>query len=265
MSGRCIDFKKTIIYGPVNSRRLGQSLGVNLLPTRYKACPFNCVYCQYGHTTPMGFLVETSGTDMPTPGEVLAALEEGLRNHPEPDYITFSGNGEPTLHPRFPDILREVGAVRNRLAPGAKLALLTNGAFLSNPGVRDALSLLDVTFLKLDAGDERTFQRYNRPHREIRFPELVSLFKTLDPIVIQTLFSGGKTGNTDEGALKAWMEKIGEIRPVECQIYSLDRPSEDRRLIKLTKSQLLDIKDKTEAKTAIPVRVFHREESWKQT
>jgi len=256
MTRHLLQLQNDIIYGPINSRRLGSSLGLNILPTSYKACPFNCAYCQYGFTPSHGFMTESDGRDMPTLSEVEKALWGALDEYPSVSYITFSGNGEPTLHPDFGNIVDAVKKIRDDAAPQAKVAILSNSALVYKLEVRDALSRLDVRFMKLDAGDEDTFRRFNRPHKSLDFNSIIDGLKMLENIYIQALFAGGEYGNFNDKAIDSWIEKIGEIKPIACHIYSLDRPTADGRLTLINRADLLKIKELTEKSVNIPVSVF---------
>jgi wyosine [tRNA(Phe)-imidazoG37] synthetase (radical SAM superfamily) len=256
LKGETLKLKKTIIYGPVNSRRLGSSLGLNILPTGYKACPFNCAYCQYGFTGGMGHVVDSDGADMPGVEEVVAALKKAFEEYPSVSYITFSGNGEPTLHPDFLNIVREVKKLKDGINPGIRLAILSNSSLVYKAEVREGLALLDARFMKLDTGDEATFQRFNRPREGISLEKIVSGLKQLENIIIQSLFAGGESGNSDKRSIDCWIEKIGEIRPMECHIYSLDRPAADRSLVQIDREGLTEIKRKTDERVGVSVKVF---------
>jgi wyosine [tRNA(Phe)-imidazoG37] synthetase (radical SAM superfamily) len=256
MTRYLLQLQDGIIYGPVDSRRLGASLGLNILPVQYKACPFNCAYCQYGFTPSNGYISESDGRDLPSVDDIKTALEDALEEYPSVSYITFSGNGEPTLHPDFSKIVDVVKKIKDNVAPSAKEAILSNSALVHRAETRDALMKLDVRFMKLDAGDENTFRRFNRPHKDISYDQMVNGLKQLEDIYIQTLFAGGEYGNCNDDAVEKWIEKIGEIKPLGCHIYSLDRPSADGRLTLVDREGLLEIKERTEALTKIPVAVF---------
>ena len=259
MSLEPLKLKQGIIYGPVNSRRLGSSLGLNILPFKYKACPFNCVYCQYGYTGKKGHTFHPDETLLPSIDEISFALKGALKDYPLVSYITFSGNGEPTIHPRFTDIVDQVKKIRNSFNPDIRLSILSNSALVNRNEVREGLMKLDARFMKLDVGDEELFLRYNRPLPEIRFAEILCGLKSLNDIIIQSLFAGGPNGNVSGEAIPKWIDRIGEIRPRECHIYSLDRPSADRSLVKLGREYLEQIRSDAEFRTGVPVRVFERE------
>lgn len=258
MSPQPLKLKPGIIYGPVNSRRLGSSLGLNILPFWYKACPFNCLYCQYGYTGARGHTVSLEERGLPSESDVTHALEEALDDYPLVSYLTFSGNGEPTLHPRFSRIVDAVKKVRDRFNPGIKVAILSNSALIGNEEVREGLKKFDICYMKLDVGDEDLFRRFNRPHPEIDYETIVNGLKSLGDIAIQSLFAGGPNGNATEEAIAVWINRIAEIKPRECHIYSLDRPAADRTLTALYRDDLEKIKYQAEKLSAVTVKVFER-------
>ncbi len=239
-----IPLQKGIIYGPVSSRRLGRSLGINLLPTDVKICSFNCLYCQYGWTK----VHERKPGDehsWHSVTEVRQAVKEALQTiSPPPAYLTFSGNGEPTLHPQFPEIVDEIIKLRDRFSPVSKTAILSNSSTVSDEKVRPSLSKLDVPIMKLDAGLSRTFKRYNRPNSGIVLEQIVEGLKQLQDITIQTLFSGGTAGNYHPENIEAWLEKIQNISPADVQLYTLDRPFPGKNIEPVNQIQLNEIKNK---------------------
>jgi len=145
-----------IIYGPIHSRRLGRSFGINLMPKNLKVCSFDCIYCQYGKTTE--HTLSPSLTELPTVQEVLDKVERAFKKPRTIEFLTFSGNGEPTLHPDFLEIVQGVYHLKNRLRADTKLVILSNSSCVSNPDVLEALGLMDVAMMKLDVGDQATFQ-----------------------------------------------------------------------------------------------------------
>lgn len=258
MSTQPLKLKPGIIYGPVNSRRLGSSLGLNILPFRYKACSFNCLYCQYGFTGARGHTVWLEEREFPSESDVTHALEEALNEYPLVSYLTFSGNGEPTLNPRFSRIVDAVKKVRDRFNPEIKVAILSNSALIGNDEVREGLKKLDFRYMKLDVGDKALFQRFNRPHPEVDFETIIKGLQALGGITIQSLFAGGPNGNAGEKAVNAWISRIAEIKPQECHIYSLDRPAADRTLTPLSRDDLERIKYQAEKISGVTVKVFER-------
>jgi len=158
--------------------------------------------------------------------------------------------------PAFAEIVDEIKKVKNKIAPQARLAILSNSALVDKEPIRLALAELDDRFMKLDTGDEETFKRYNRSHKSITFDSIVEGLKKMDSIVIQTLFTGGEHGNTSDKQISAWIEKIAEIKPLACHIYSIDRPFPDGKLEITDKAGLTRIKELTEVKTGIPIQVY---------
>lgn len=223
-----IELQSEIIYGPVNSRRLGSSLGINLMPTSSKTCSFNCIYCQYGQTFQKIAGIPFYIGGLPFPDEVSSFLEEKFKSSQETkyDYITFSGNGEPSLHPQFEEIVKIVKGLRDKFAPQSKLAILSNASTLERDSVQRAIRELDLPVMKLDAGDEETFLKINQPHPSVRFENLVRNLKITKGIAIQTMFIDGEVENSSEDCLRSWLTRIKEIQPKAVQIYSLSRPAE---------------------------------------
>jgi wyosine [tRNA(Phe)-imidazoG37] synthetase (radical SAM superfamily) len=235
--------KTGIIYGPVHSRRLGRSLGINILPAKKKVCPFDCVYCQYGWTDCYASTIPST-LYLPDKDEVKQALEKTLREMKEPPaYITLSGNGEPTLHPDFDGMVDELNDIRNRLAPLAKTAILSNSALVTEQPIRRSLAKLDKRIMKLDCGSLQVFQRYNQPCSGIDLEKITQGLVELENIIIQALFSSGETGNLDSENIDAWVERLKRINPEAVQLYTLDRDYPDKKLKAATKKDLSWVKD----------------------
>jgi wyosine [tRNA(Phe)-imidazoG37] synthetase (radical SAM superfamily) len=227
--------KPGIIYGPVASRRLGFSLGINLLPPREKPCTFDCAYCQYGWTP----RPPSPDDAFPSVDAVRGALEAALAALPVPPaFLTFSGNGEPTTHPAFAEVVRAVCAVRDRVLPSARVAVLSNSTRVGDPRVRQALDLLDARIMKLDAGTEAVFQRYCRPLEPITLDAIVAGLAALSAVTLQALFTGGPGGNADAEHVRAWARKVAAIAPVATQIYTLERDWPSRELRPLSLQEL---------------------------
>jgi wyosine [tRNA(Phe)-imidazoG37] synthetase (radical SAM superfamily) len=246
-----------IVYGPVKSRRYGRSLGINVCPADYKLCSLNCVYCHYGHTETLAADVTPFEKDLPAYDDVIGAVEEALQSPMKLDVITFSGNGEPTLHPQFPELVDAVVDLRNRYRPGAKVALLSNSTGLAREDVRRSISRLDIPVFKLDTGTERAFARINRPAKGVRFDEIVCQLKTLRGIYIQTILIDGTPSNTHPDELLAYFELIRDIRPREVHIYSTDRPVADSRISKVDPDWLEDIASQIKEETGVTAVAFY--------
>lgn len=247
------------VFGPVHSRRLGLSLGVNLLPADGKLCTFDCLYCECGFN-----IDNRPKTPMPSRALVAERLEERIRaleaeGRPI-DAITFAGNGEPTMHPEFPAIAADTEAIRDRLAPNAKLCVLTNATNLLKPEVAAALERFDLPMLKLDAMDPGWVKRVNRPQRPHDPAAVVAAMKRFGAkCVVQTMFltgtaDGVSVDNTTDEFVKPWLEAVKAIRPKLVSIYSLDRDAPCSTLRKADQARLAEVGRLVEA-AGIPVQV----------
>jgi wyosine [tRNA(Phe)-imidazoG37] synthetase (radical SAM superfamily) len=236
-----------IIFGPIHSRRLGVSLGINLLPVTHKLCNFNCVYCECG----LNQVEKGSQKTLPTRHEVYEALEtkltEMLSHDQIPDVITFAGNGEPTLHPEFSEIVDDAILLRNKYVQTAAISVLSNSTMLHKPKVVDALKKVDQNIMKLDSGLLSTIKKLNQPTGNYNLQTISDQLKSFNgEVIIQTLFTHGEINgvsmdNTTEENLQAWVEIIGEILPKKVMIYSLDRDTPYQGLEKVSKEELLKI------------------------
>lgn len=219
MSG-LLALKEGPVYGPVHSRRLGRSLGINPLGGGAKTCSFDCGYCQYGHER----TTLAAPRLLPSVAEIREAVAGALARLPEPPaFLTFSGNGEPTLHPDFPALVTMLLELRDRHAPSARTAVLSNSSRVSVPEIHTALARLDVRIMKLDCGTEATFRRYNRPAPGLTLDTVVDALSNLGDVTVQALFTGGPGGNADPAEISAWLDGLDRIRPEAVQVYSLDR------------------------------------------
>jgi wyosine [tRNA(Phe)-imidazoG37] synthetase (radical SAM superfamily) len=251
-----------IVFGPIKSRRLGISLGINLLPIDKKYCTFNCIYCECGWTD------EDLRMDdrLPSRELVKAKLEEKLidlqKSGMAPDAITFAGNGEPTIHPQFPEILDDTVELRNKYFPEARVSVLSNASTLDKPTVFQALKKAGDSMLKLDAGTERTFQLINGPRSGIRLKTIVEKLKEFrGGVIIQSLFlrgtvNGEKVDNTAEPEFSRWMEHIKAINPKYVVIYPIDRATPVETLEKIPFEELKKIAEKVE-KIGIKAQVYY--------
>lgn len=233
-----------VIFGPVHSRRLGVSLGVNLLPTAYKYCTFNCVYCECGWTKIKG----VDKIEFPPAIVVRQYLEKKLRemqvSNSLPEAISFAGNGEPTLHPEFAEVIDYTIKLRNTYSPGSKIAVLSNSTMLHIPEVVDALKKIDLNILKLDAGTEKTFQALNEAQLDITLEEIIQNLKQFkSKLIIQTLFLRGNNkgtiiDNTTEEEVNEWLNHLKEIKPERVMIYPIARGTPLKGLEKISLAEL---------------------------
>lgn len=253
-----IPLKSGIIYGPVRSRRLGRSLGLNVSPVSYKLCSFNCVYCQYGWTDVSMLDTAPYASDFPGVDDFASALERVLIEQKSEgiDNITFSGNGEPTLHHRFTDLVDIAAELKKKYYPAARLGVLTNSSTVTMDKVRSALNRLDFRIMKLDAGDTKTFQEINRPCPQVDYREILEYLKSMADVTLQTMFVDGAFCNIDEGQVAAWVERVGEVKPVKAQIYSLHRPAAASLLKEVPAEKLGEIAARTEKATGVSVEVI---------
>ncbi|MBN2633029.1 MAG: radical SAM protein [Bacteroidales bacterium] len=218
-----------IVFGPVSSRRLGVSLGINLLPVNRKVCNFNCIYCECGLTQGK----DIKGEKLPSRQQVYEALESSLvemkKNGRAPDVITYAGNGEPTMHPEFPGIIDDSILLRDKYFPGAKIAVLSNSTLITRPAVREALLKVDSNILKLDSAFDNTILSHNQPNVKIDTEKLINdLASFKGRLIIQTLFvkgvfQGRTIDNTTPAELEAWLSALTKIRPSEVMIYTISR------------------------------------------
>lgn len=252
--------KEDLVYGPLLSRRLGRSLGVNLLGAGAKLCSFNCRYCQCGWTAQPIRQGTDSLTDLPTGNQVAEALERRLqqlcREQILIDVITFSGNGEPTLHPELQAIVKAASDLRDLYMPDAKLAVLSNSSTVYRSEVRAALQGIDLKLMKLDAGSEGLMRRINLPAKGWDFAEMLQGLAQLDGVLLQTMFVWGRVANTAPVAIREWSDRVAEIRPRGVQIYTLDRVPADTGLIPVSRGVLESIAEYARRRADVSIEVY---------
>lgn len=225
----------SIVYGPIRSRRLGVSLGVNLMPTTAKLCTFDCVYCECGWNQPV------SHPQLPTREQVRAALEYQLSTlDVQPDVITFSGNGEPTIHPDFLGIIQDTCALRDQYCPNAKVSVLSNSTQLGRKDVVEALLLCDNRILKLDSAIDTTMQLIDKPvNQHLTVAQIIqwlSLFEgnfTLQTCFLRGEYEGKVIDNTTREELDAWYQAVNILQPKQVMIYVIDRATPLQTLSKV--------------------------------
>lgn len=240
-----------IVFGPIKSRRLGTSLGINLLPLTGKLCNFDCIYCECGWNSD-----GRTSDRLPSADDISEALEAKLLQLREEgvkvDSITFSGHGEPTLHPQFASIVDATLALRDRLSPTSAISVLSNATMLDREEIVEALKKVDNPILKLDSGLSASARMINRPNMDYSVDSVVEGMKKFDgDFVLQTMFVGGSTPDfrKDREDLEAWKNIVRELKPRKVQIYTLDRPSPMQGLEKLDKETMKElVKDLIEDK-----------------
>lgn len=241
-----------IVFGPIHSRRLGSSLGMNLLPYDGKLCSFDCLYCECGFNKDF-----KTKTKLPDRANVKAALEDKLirliETNTAIDVITFSGNGEPTMHPEFAGIIDDTIELRNKYYPIAKISVLSNAMNIGKKSVVDALRKVDNNILKLDSAKIETVRIVDRPNSpSYSIEKQIELFKQFDgEFILQTMFLRGSDkgidfDNTTEDEVSAWLEAIKASNPREVMIYSLDRETPSKSLIKVSVEELRKIGNRVE-------------------
>ena len=232
-----------LIFGPIHSRRLGLSLGVNLLPVDAKICTFNCIYCECGYNTSL------NDSPIPSREQVYVALETKLKEMESkgqvPDVITFAGNGEPTLHVEFEKIIEDTIRLRDTYCPTAKVSVLSNSTRINKPNVFSALNKVDNNILKFDSAIDKTMKLINCPvGNHINVEWLIGQLKEFDGhLIIQTMFlrgefKGEKFDNTTEPEVEAWLNAMEEIHPQEIMMYSLDREAPTKTLQKVSVAEM---------------------------
>ena len=257
------------IFGPVHSRRLGVSLGINLLPADGKVCTFDCIYCECGFNAD-----HRPKQKMPTREEVAAALEAKLKdmkaNGPHPDVLTFAGNGEPTANPHFPEIIEDTIRLRNEYFPDAKISVLSNATLIHRPKIHDALMKVDNNIQKLDTIAPLYINKVDRPEGEwYQVDQVIEGLKRFQGhVIIQTMFLKGtipptpntqqrqRVGatagiptpddydNTGEEYVAPWLEAVKAIAPQQVMIYTIDRETPMQGLQKATHEELDSIRDR---------------------
>ena len=248
------------IFGPIHSRRLGSSLGINLLPDDGKICSFDCLYCEAGYNAQ-----GTGSTGLPSRWQVAKDLEAKLaemRSAGAPlDVITFSGNGEPTLHPDFDGVVDDTIALRDKYYPDVKISVLTNATRIGNPSVAAALRKIDNNIMKLDSAVAATVNAIDRPNPGYDLDKTIELLASFGRQgIIQTMMcrgehEGGVIDNTSDVEIEALIEAYRCIAPREIMLYTIDRPTPEVNLRRVSKEELTAIAERITAATGIFVQV----------
>jgi wyosine [tRNA(Phe)-imidazoG37] synthetase (radical SAM superfamily) len=250
-----------IIFGPIHSRRLGISLGINVLPTQSKYCTFDCIYCECGWTHSDQKIRAKLYSREEIKNAMLERFPELIQKGIIPDSITFAGNGEPTIHPDFSGILDDVIELRNRFFPQARIAVLSNATLIHKPLVKETLLKIDDCILKLDAGSEEMFNRINRPSGKSKLADIIDeLISFNGKLIIQTLllrgeYNGEKIDNTSDFELDLWLGHLKKIRPQKVMIYCIDRATPARDLEKVSVEEMEAVAEKVRA-LGIKAEVF---------
>lgn len=228
-----------IVFGPIFSRRLGSSMGVNLLPSKGKLCNFDCVYCECGWNK------DGKGDRVfPLLEDIEKALDEKMSKAAAEgvavDSITFSGNGEPTMHPEFPQVIEVTLRLRDRYFPNAKVSVLSNATLVGRKEIADALMRVDNPILKIDASSDELIQKINKPVGAYRLADIIDSLKGFEGrFILQTMFLKSPDFNTVAHAdLERWMDIVRELKPREVMVYTIDRETPDKSLAKYTVEEM---------------------------
>lgn len=242
-----------IIFGPIKSRRLGVSLGINLLPEGIKLCNFNCIYCECGWNRK---LINYKARFHPKI-VVEKALEQKLIEMKETgealDAITFSGNGEPTMHPEFADIIDDTIKLRDKYFPNVQVCVLSNGSNVHHVHVLNALKKIDRAILKFESAFEETVRIIDNPQVQYSTEQTIENFKKMEgDMVLQTMFlrgeyNGHKIDNTVDKEVNAWLEAVKQINPKEIMIYTIDRDTPAEGIVAISNEELERIANKARA------------------
>jgi wyosine [tRNA(Phe)-imidazoG37] synthetase (radical SAM superfamily) len=240
-----------IIFGPVRSRRLGVSLGVNLLPSDAKICNFDCIYCECGWT------MSAKSSKLPSRVEVKEQMQNRLERMKADgnalDVITFAGNGEPTIHPNFSGIIDDTITLRDKYFPEARIAVLSNSTMLHKSKVVEALKRVDQNILKLDSGFDSTIQLLNQPKKPITAKQVIDHLKqfngnfTLQTLFVRGTINGKPVDNTTPEELTLWLQIVDELKPNDVMVYTIARDTPIDTLHKVPQSELESIAQRVRA------------------
>lgn len=251
------------IFGPVHSRRLGVSLGINLLPEDGKWCSFDCIYCECGLNKE-----RRAHLPLPTREEIRNSLEVRLKQMqqegPQPDVFTFAGNGEPTLHPEFPEIIEDVRQLRDQYFPQARISVLSNSTQVLRPRVLEALvQHVDNPIMKLDTVNEDYIRQVDQPQGQYHVEDIIQALSSVGKhIIIQTMFMNGThngkdVSNVGEEFVAPWLKALARIQPRQVMIYTIDRETPISTLQKATAQELDAIAERVQKELNIPCSVSY--------
>ncbi|MBI4397681.1 MAG: radical SAM protein [Candidatus Omnitrophica bacterium] len=236
-----LPLQTAVVYGPIHSRRLGNSLGINILPEETKFCLSSCIYCQYGFTNPKNL----KWSKLLPARELIKCIEAGFHWHAlskrNVDSITVSGNGEPTLHPELIQIATEIKKLRDYYFPSTSIGILSDSSRVHLPQVREALELFDERYMKLDAGSPEMLQKINRPIVPRNWEAMIRGLALLPKVTIQSLFISEPVDNSSTPPLQDWLKTVSQIRPSGLHLYTVYRGTADPRVKPVSKNRLNEI------------------------
>lgn len=241
-----------IIFGPVKSRRLGVSLGINLLPNNSKLCNFNCIYCECGWTPGKRELKQSFHSRELVKEKLEAKVQKMKENNAQLDVITFAGNGEPTMHPLFSGIIDDTIEIRDKYFPYAKIAVLSNATLIYKQEIIDALNKVEQNILKLDSAFDKTIEFLNNPGTKLTAEKVVERMKKFNgKFILQTMFVKGTyqnhiVDNTSNEEINAWLKLLKELNPQKVMIYTIERDTPTPSLEKASPEKLYEIARKVE-------------------
>jgi wyosine [tRNA(Phe)-imidazoG37] synthetase (radical SAM superfamily) len=234
-----LELQRGVIYGPASR----------------KVCTFDCVYCQYGKAGAVSLTGVQGG--FPSVSTVLQEVEGAImRQQTPPDYPTFSGNGEPTLHPEFAEIVAEVLHLRDRLCPAASVAILSNSSTAHRPEIREAIEQLDDPIMKLDAGDPDALSRINRPAPAVTLEKIVEGLAGMARLIVQSMIIAGEPQNAEGAAHEAWLSTLARLSPEKVQIYTAERPVPESGVRRVSREDLESLAERARERTGIPVGAY---------
>lgn len=234
--------REETVFGPIRSRRLGNSLGINLLPTKGKLCNFDCIYCECGLNSD-----GRGDTHLPTAGDVRSALEDSLSSlmlsGTSIDSITFSGDGEPTLNPEFPRIIDDTIALRDAFFPSAKVSVLSNATRVHIPEVFDALRRVDNPIMKIDAPTDSLVALIDRPVKGYSLSRVIEGLRRFEgDFILQTMFlKAPYFDSSSPEVLGPWMDIVRDLRPRQIMVYTIDRPTPEKGLEKFSAQRMKEL------------------------
>lgn len=231
--------REEVVFGPIHSRRLGSSLGINLLPEKGKICSFDCIYCECGWNKD-----GRDDTRLPKATEVREALKAKLKQLASEgipvDSITFSGDGESTINPDFPQIIDDTRALRDQYYPSAKVSVLSNATQVHRPEIFAALRKVDNPIMKIDAPTNALVQKINKPVSDYDVNRVVEALKQFNgDFVLQTMFLKSKDfDSSSPEVFNGWMDIVRLLKPREVMAYTIDRPTPEVGLLKFTVEEM---------------------------
>lgn len=254
--------KNKVVYGPILSRRLGKSLGINLFPSDFNVCTFDCIYCECGPTKRNISNTHNFTSVEKIKNELKRSFEHHSLNQTPIDYITFAGNGEPTYYPFFSQTVDFVIELRDRYFPQKPLAIFSNGTMISNPKIVDSILKLDERIFKLDAGDEKTFNLINRPNISLFLERFIDRLTKLKQIKISSAVLCSGIRNFDSLKNCSYIEALRKIEPIEVHLYSIDYPPAYRGVRRARISKMLELAQYIANNLDIEIKVLQARRTW---